>query len=227
MNHLLITKNLQREQVLFLAEQGVDYKVVPALTSNFTYNLNQISEILDQNSIWIFTSSKAVFSIASQLAICKNKAEQRIATVGENSKTELKKLGFEKILSFPTSNELTKTFDSHPEDKFVFFCGNNSRREIPEYAKLKGFNFQQVQVYETQKAEPVIETNGFGAAFYFSPLGVESTLANNPQLKELKAYAIGETTAQALKKNGIEGVVVPKSSNVNEMIQQFLQDKEV
>lgn len=227
MDHLLITKNLEREQVLSLAKQGVEYQVVPALESNFTYNLNEIVEIFNDFSIWIITSKKAVFAIANVLSKNTKKKDQRVLAVGSSVKREMEKLGYEKILSFDSAAELTTAMESYRNEKFIFFCGNNRRDEIPHYAGEQNIDMKMLQVYETFKSEPVIKKNGFGAAFYFSPLGVESTLANNPHLKDLKAYAIGETTAKALKEKGIDEVVIPENTSVNDMISEYLKDKEV
>ena len=80
-----------------------------------------------------------------------------------------------------------------------FFCGSARRHELPDQLRKHHVGIQELIVYETLIATRAIEGN-YGAILFFSPSAVKSYFSSNsPPGREVVLFAIGQTTAGALK----------------------------
>ena len=91
----------------------------------------------------------------------------------------------------------------------VFFCGNQRRDELPALLKASGVQVQEIVVYKTVP-KPVV-TPAAQAVLFFSPSAVESFFSANRLETGTVCFAIGETTAGALKEKTAHPVVVSEA----------------
>lgn len=80
-----------------------------------------------------------------------------------------------------------------------FFCGNKRRDTLPETLRSAGFTLREVQVYETGFAPRQMQEMP-ATILFFSPSAVESYLMANRLSADTVAIAIGDTTADLLRR---------------------------
>ncbi|MFH6602944.1 hydroxymethylbilane synthase [Maribacter algicola] len=79
----------------------------------------------------------------------------------------------------------------------TYFCGNRRLDELPDIFEKNSITLNEVEAYST-KLVPTKVPEEVKAVLFFSPTGVESYLIDNK--RDVTAYCIGETTAQAARK---------------------------
>lgn len=80
----------------------------------------------------------------------------------------------------------------------TFFCGNMRRGELPDILREHHIDVQEVVVYNTTETPAVVEKEYDGILFT-SPSGVRSFFSVNTPPRHTVCFAIGETTAAALR----------------------------
>jgi uroporphyrinogen-III synthase len=85
------------------------------------------------------------------------------------------------------------------EDEVFFFCGDHHRPELPVMLRKNGFEVTEIIVYQTVLLPHKIERNYDGILF-FSPSAVNSFFEKNEIAAQTILFAIGNTTAEELKK---------------------------
>lgn len=98
----------------------------------------------------------------------------------------------------PDAAQLAEKILAHgPTGELVFFCGSQRRDTLPDRLRAAGIPFTEVAVYETVAA-PVLTTDEFDAALFFSPSAVKSFFSVNSLPKTTACFAIGHTTAETI-----------------------------
>lgn len=109
-------------------------------------------------------------------------------------------------------------------ERVVFFCGNLRREVLPELLRQEGLDIEERIVYRTVLTPQRLEQQYAGVAF-FSPSGVDSFFSVNPVNPDTLYFAIGRTTAAAVKaKTGRDAILASKPDKellVKEMITHF------
>lgn len=119
--------------------------------------------------------------------------------VGKKTKALLEENGLKVIASADYGKDLAEIIlQKYPDRKFIFFCGNRRRDELPTIFKKNKIDFEEIQVYKTE-LNPKAFQQKFDAILFFSPSGVESFCLKNP-IKNSTAFCIGTTTATEAKK---------------------------
>lgn len=101
----------------------------------------------------------------------------------------------------------------------VFFCGDQRRDELPALLKQHGITLQEIVVYTTTEV-PVVTATDYDGIFFFSPSGVKSYFSANKPSAHTVCFAIGETTANALKEYTTNKIIInPDVPSANHMVQ--------
>ena len=103
------------------------------------------------------------------------------------------------------------------EEKFLFFCGDKSREELTDILKAKGYEVESYVVYKTIET-PSTVTTPYDAIAFFSPSAVNSFFQKNTLRKDTLLFAIGGTTAEAIRKKTKNQVVVNEESAIDGLI---------
>lgn len=118
---------------------------------------------------------------------------------GETEALVRKLLNAVNIVARPYASELVKMLEkavfTYP---LWFFKGNKALPTIPDGLNKAGIGFMAIEVYENT-AIPRVLNRDFDAVLFFSPSAVESFLKNNFIPDNTITFAIGKTTARALK----------------------------
>lgn len=86
------------------------------------------------------------------------------------------------------------------ETELAFPCGNLRRQELPDQMKQHRILLHEVQVYETVSTSTAV-TENYDGIMFFSPSGVASYLEKNRLKPSMECFAIGETTAAAIRRH--------------------------
>jgi uroporphyrinogen-III synthase len=186
---LLSTKCLSVEQQNRLIQTGVSYSCwdfIKSTPTNFKAN--------PENKSLIFSSQNAVKSVFNQFRFSGNNCY----CVGEKTQKLLEENG-QKVVKMTQNASILADFilKNTKKEPFLFFTGNQRMPVIEAAFARENRSLEVVETY-TSSAQPKAMGN-YDAVLFYSPSGVESYLQNN-SLVDSTSFAIGETTAQSLKK---------------------------
>ena len=186
---LLSTKCLSVEQQNRLIQTGVSYSCwdfIKSTPTNFKAN--------PENKSLIFSSQNAVKSVFNQFRFSGNNCY----CVGGKTQKLLEENG-QKVVKMTQNASILADFilKNTKKEPFLFFTGNQRMPVIEAAFARENRSLEVVEAY-TSSAQPKAMGN-YDAVLFYSPSGVESYLQNN-SLVDSTSFAIGETTAQSLKK---------------------------
>lgn len=103
------------------------------------------------------------------------------------------------------------------DEKFLFFCGDKRRDELPDILTARGFEIESYVVYKTIET-PARVVSFYDAIAFFSPTAVNSYFEKNTINSDTLLFAIGETTADAIRKKTTNLIIVNENSGIDSMI---------
>ena len=186
---LLSTKCLSVEQQNRIIQTGVNFSCWDFIKSTPTdFKANP------QNKSLIFSSKNAVKSVFNQFRFSGNNCY----CVGGKTQKLLEENG-QKVVKMTQKASVLADFilKNTKNEPFLFFTGNQRMPTIEAAFAREKRSLEVVETY-TSSAQPKTMGN-YDAVLFYSPSGVESYLQNN-SLAHITSFAIGETTAQSLKK---------------------------
>ena len=172
----------------------------------------------------VFTSSNAVKSVAAMLG--KGIATWQVFSVeGTTSKAVADKFGEASLKGTAyAGQELADEILKHEDVReVVFFCGDLRRDELPQRLREKGIGVREVVVYKTV-ATPMKVSRNYDAILFFSPSAVHSFFKKNALQEETVCFAIGNTTANAIKElvnNKVVTAYPPQKEQVVKMLLEY------
>lgn len=167
-----------------------------------------------QSTCVVFTSMNAVEVVA-----VKKKSQQpdwSIYCIGNTTMQLVKKyFGEERIAGTANSAaELAKLLaEENPTGDVIFFCGDQRRDELPDILRNNNIRVNEIVVYETNNVPHRIEKD-YNGILFFSPGAVRSFFLNNQPTNQTILFAIGNTTANEIKKHLPAG----KAGSTNKII---------
>ncbi|HLI94139.1 MAG TPA: uroporphyrinogen-III synthase [Puia sp.] len=115
--------------------------------------------------------------------------------------------------------------DRERERQVFFFCGDQRRDELPEILTAEGFEVTETVVYQTVLTPHRLEKSYAGIAF-FSPSAVESYFSVNAATNGTVMFAIGHSTADAIRSRCDNQVMIcpqpDKPTLIRTMIDYFI-----
>lgn len=172
-------------------------EIKSSLTEATIELLNQLSK---QKATIVFTSMNAVEVVVEALQKNSKMPEWRIYCLSGASFNLVRKYWPSENICATGRNatELAETIAKDKVENVTFFCGNLRREELPELLKQNNIVVTEVTVYETFEIPTKIETT-YNGILFFSPSAVHSYFSINTIGTETILFAIGNTTAKAIK----------------------------
>lgn len=103
----------------------------------------------------------------------------------------------------------------------VWFCGNLRRHELKKALEEKNISITEIEVYHTAPT-PMQINEKFDGLVFFSPSAVSSFLENNRISNSMMCFAVGETTAEALK--GItQNIKISTAASQEKMVELIIE----
>ena len=169
--------------------------------------------------IAVFTSSNAVKAVVNHLG----HVSWKIYCVGQTTKKLLvESFGSDSIFfNAQDAFSLAKKIIEDNIKEVIFFCGDHRRDELPGMLSAQGIGVEEIMVYRTILT-PCKVPGVYDGILFFSPSAVESYFSMNKLNPQTKFFAIGNTTANAIKKYYSPEVIVSLQTGVNEVIQMVI-----
>jgi uroporphyrinogen-III synthase len=179
----------------------------PVLTSEAQ---NEIQKASRQPGAVIFTSVNAVETVVTGIDQQKtNLIRWKIFCIGYATKQSVVKYFGEKSIAGVADNArgLAKSILDANVGEVIFFCGDQRRDELPGLLKENKIGVKEIVVYKTIATPKKIEKKYDGILF-FSPSAVKSFFQENKLDNQTILFAIGNTTAEEVKKFSKSKIVV-------------------
>ncbi|WP_224484242.1 uroporphyrinogen-III synthase [Robertkochia aurantiaca] len=165
----------------------------------------------------ILTSKNAVKAIQQNRIIVEN-----AYCVGEKTAAMTSSLGIPVKVVAETSKELAGIIAEHySENKYVYFCGNLRRPDLPQILRKSKVDFDEVTVYHTERVPHEVK-GSFDGILFFSPSAVESYAQNN-KFGNPVCFSIGPTTSDALK-NHTSRIITAKKPSAEHVVLEVLKE---
>ena len=185
----------------------------------------EIEQALLQSATVVFTSMNAVEAVAAEQK--EQNPGWTIYCIGNTTRQLVKKYFGEHSIAGTANSaaELAEliTKENHSSE-VIFFCGDQRRDELPDILRSNDIDVNEIVVYQTSALPHKIEKTYHGILF-FSPSAVESFFSNNKAADKTILFAIGNTTATAIKKYCKNKIIIGdepgKENLVTKMIRYY------
>ena len=148
-------------------------------------------------------------------------ATKRFFCVGDKVKNAIEESGGNVLETAENAFSLAeKIIQNHKKDKFLFFCGNLRRDELPNQLSKYHVSFHEQIVYQTLPNHQKFNRT-FDGILFASPSAVQSYCKVNEIGKSI-AFCIGTTTTNEAKKY-TDNIVIATKPSIENMIVQAIK----
>ena len=183
----------------------------------------EIEQALLLSATIVFTSMNAVEAVAAQLE--EQQPDWSIYTIG-NKTMELVKKNFGEDNIAGTASSAKELADLIVEEgiahEIIFFCGDQRRDELPDILRSNEIDVQEIEVYSTV-ATPHKLTKHHEGILFFSPSAVQSFFSINKLSSNTILFAIGDTTANTIKKYSTNKIIISESSGKEDLVREMME----
>lgn len=208
---ILSTRPLSQTLINEAAAQGVEIDVQSFIETAAIQSAEvqqQVEQALLHPVVVVFTSMNAVAAVAAY--IHDSVPRWRIYCLGQTTQELVKKYFGETSIAGVADNaaELAKRLvDAAHTGKVIFFCGDQRRDELPGILRSNHIEVTEVLVYHTI-ATPHVINKQYSAVLFYSPSAVTSFFSANKPGKQTMLFAIGNTTAGAIKEYAANNIII-------------------
>lgn len=211
--NILSTRPLPDNIISHAALAGINIDIISFIATEPIQTidiLEEIDHVFLQSAVVVFTSMNAVEAVATRLE--DQQPDWSIYCIGNTTANLVKKYFGENCIAGTASSamELGELMLLEIEtDEVIFFCGDQRRDELPDLLNNQSVNVQEIVVYQTIPLPQPIEKKYAGILF-FSPSAVASFFLKNKLDNQTILFAIGNTTADEIKKFTKNRVIISK-----------------
>lgn len=184
----------------------------------------QIKKLEYSKATVVFTSMNAVEALIESLKDKSKIPDWKIYCMGGATFSLVKKYWhYENVLATAkNASELAQKIIANNHTEVVFFCGNKRREELPELLRQQSITVNELIIYET--IETIVKIDKFyDSILFFSPSAVHSFFENNIVNEETLFFAIGETTAAAIRQFCNNNIIVSNFPSKDQMVEQAIK----
>jgi uroporphyrinogen-III synthase len=203
-------------------------KIKPLLTREKWDELSALFP--SRNNHVVFTSSHAVSAVSKYVHpyISYEDLHWKIFCLSGRTREAVSEhtLPGEIIDTAANAEALAQKIITYGVSEVIFFCGNRRREELPHLLQAHGVRVHEVSVYETIDA-PVQITASIDGILFFSPSAVGSFFSANQLKPDTVCFAIGKTTAQAIKEQSNNKIItseLPTQEDILESVLHYFQN---
>jgi uroporphyrinogen-III synthase len=222
---ILCTRSLSPGLIALAEENGIHIDIVPFIRTEplESKQLSDRIQYLSSESITaVFTSMNAAESVISNLNGVK--PLWRIYCLGNTTRKILVQyFGKQSIVAFAeNASALANTIvNTEAMQEAVFFCGDQRRDELPAILGSHGVTLEEVIVYRTIALTNTLNGQYQGILF-FSPSAVSAFFSSNKISPQTDLFAIGQTTAEEIKRFTNNTVVVADKAGKEELVNKTI-----
>ncbi len=221
--YVLSTADLDKKLIAKALENGIELDAISFVQVEHIREDTLNEELLDlckMSITAVFTSANAIGAMAGIFKTAK--PNWNIYCIGNATKkavTEYFDPSAIKGIAFD-GEELAKIIHADKVSSVVFFCGDKRLDALPQYLYQHDIMVREIVVYRT-KETPEQLVKHYQAIMFYSPNGVNSFFRVNKIWPHTVLFAIGNTTATALRtktKNDIIVADTPSKENIVEKV---------
>ncbi len=212
---ILSTASLD-ETLLQKAEgQGVQLEAVSFIKISAIESEELVERVVDLcyvSATVIFTSVNAVKAVSDIILSAEPKWD--IYCIGKATlEAVISQFASSTVIAVANNaTELANIIIEDGEEEVVFFCGDQRLDTLPDTLRENEVEVYEVVVYHTQPT-PKTMTTQYDGILFFSPSAVNSFFYSNKIGPAVTLFAIGNTTAAAIKKHTTNKVVFSETAS--------------
>lgn len=224
--NILVTRPLTGQQVEYARILGLKAIIEPALEFQFPTYWDEILGTINEHSRsdWVFTSTNGVKALAELMdAGLQVRPEIQLFAVGAKTGEALQQLGLNaKVPRIQDGKHLGRLIlEEGRVESVIYFHGNLSRDEMTSQLIEGGIEVIELEVYKTIINPVSLPKVPVSAVLFYSPSAVEGFKRGQGFDGELPAlFAIGSTTAEALRKETSHGVEVAEEPDTEALLRK-------
>lgn len=222
---ILCTRPVKQTLVGEAAEHGIRLQVVPFIDTEPVQDIDvqqEVEQIALQYATVVFTSMNAVESVITMLD--EQVPEWNIYCMGNTTANIIREYFGEQTIA-GTGNSAADLADAIIEaeeaDEVVFFCGDQRRDELPTKLGEAGIDVNEIMVYKTIPLHKKVEAT-YKAILFFSPSAVDSYFKLNKPAEDAVLFAIGQTTAAAIKQYSNNKTITANAPGKDELVRKAI-----
>lgn len=206
-------KEFIRTESLITAEKAAWVQQIPAdanIVFTSTNAVETLSQMVHEYSISL-PSSCRIFSVDGRTSVAINALFPSFSITATSE----------------SARGLAEEILKHQINQVYYACGNLRRDELPEMLQRHGIAVQELELYKTLQT-PVNIQQDFDGLIFFSPSAVTSFFSVNNIAGGATCFAIGETTANAIREctdNDIVTAAKPRQDNIISTIIKYYQSR--
>ena len=170
-----------------------------------------------------FTSMNAVEAVAEFLMDAQ--PDWKIYCIGNTTCLLVKKYFGENSIAGTADSALALAeviIEDALAKEVYFFCGDQRRDELPQFLQQHAVEVNEIIVYQTL-AVPHRITKIYAGILFFSPSAVDSFFAVNKAIIKTIFFAIGKTTATAIKKYSNNKILLADEPGKEELVRNMME----
>jgi len=222
--NILVTRPLSAQQLEYARILGLEAIVEPALYFEFPDYWDEVLKVINENpkSDWVFTSTNGVKALKELMdAGLQVRPETQLFAVGSKTQEALKELGLDsKIPRTQDSKHLADLIIEEGKiNSVIYFHGNLSRDEMTDHLAEEGIEVIELEVYKTVVNPVSMPDKPISGILFYSPSAVEGFKQGHGFTDDLPTlFAIGPTTAKALKEQTNQPVEIAKQPDTEVLL---------
>jgi uroporphyrinogen-III synthase len=183
----------------------------------------EIQQALLLSATVVFTSMNAVEAVATWQN--EERPNWNIYCIGTTTNKLVQEFfGAESIAG--TANSAAELAELIAANRFIddviFFCGDQRRDELPEILRKNNVAVNEITVYQTIATAHKI-TKLYNGILFFSPSAAESFFSNNTIAAQTILFAIGNTTATAIKKFTNNKIIISDAPGKENLVRKMME----
>lgn len=222
--NILVTRSLSAQQFEYARILGLQPVIKPALDFNFPDYWDSVLKVINKHpkSDWIFTSTNGVKALEELMKSgLQVRPETQLFAVGSQTRDTLQDLGLNaKIPRMQDSKHLAELIIEEGKiNSVIYFHGNLSRDEMTNRLEEDSIEVIELEVYETVINPVYMPNKPISGILFYSPSAVEGFSRGEGFEGDLPPlFAIGPTTAKALKEHADQPVEIAKQPDTEVLL---------
>lgn len=221
---ILITAKIDKFLLNEIISKEFEVDVIPFIQTEIIQSekvRKQIENILQLNATVVFTSKNAIEAIAEYIQ--NKKFTWKIYCIGNTTGLFTEKLFNKKSITATADNAtaLANKIISNKEQLVYFFCGDKRRDKLPVLLKQNNITVNEIEVYTTTILQHKLKKD-YNGVLFFSPSAVQGFFKNNLVKDESVLFAIGNTTAEEIKRFSGNKIIVSDKPDKKELVEKTI-----
>jgi uroporphyrinogen-III synthase len=182
----------------------------------------EIEDALGSAATVVFTSMNAVEAVAAYLD--GHQPQWKIYSIGTTTDQLINKYFGKGLIAgtaFNAADLAALIVKDRLTEKLIFFCGNQRRDELPAILRNNNIAVTEIEVYQTTAVPHKID-KAYDGILFFSPSAAESFFSNNTVSPQTILFAIGNTTADAIKSFSDNKIIIADTAGKENLVKQMI-----